>query len=283
VPDTPAKISVIVSTYNAPVFLDMVLRSLARQRTRVAYEVVVADDGSGPATAGLIARRQPDFPVPLLHAWQPDTGFRLAESRNNALLLASGDYVVFLDGDCLVTEDFIATHARLAETGKFVAGARCYIKRRRTEKLLAAGRPERRLSRFVWFWLALAAQANRPFQLLNLPGNWRRNRHPAQWQKVQTCNLGTWRDDVERVDGFDSSYVGHGLEDSDFALRLLRAGVRRKSGRYAAVVLHLWHPRPGAVRSPNIERFNTLLDSERTRPVAGLTALRLQLSARSAS
>ncbi|WP_370153513.1 glycosyltransferase [Ferrovibrio sp.] len=272
----PEKISVIVSTYNNPQVLEMVLRSLAAQRRRgsTAYEVVVADDGSGPDTAALIGRLRGELDYPLLHAWQADTGFRLAESRNNALLAASGDYVVFIDGDCLVLPDFIATHARLAQAGCFVAGARCYIKKRKTAAILAAPQRWWRPSRLPWFFRALLGGANRPFQLLALPDTARRHRHPGRWQKVQTCNLGVWRADIERVDGFDATYVGHGLEDSDFILRLLRAGLRRKSGRFASVVLHLWHPRPGAVQSPNVGHFQALLDSGRTLPVTGLAALR---------
>src|SRR3546814_19434235 len=88
-----------------------------------------------------------------------------------------------MDGDCLVTTDFILTHSRLAESGKFVAGARSYIKRRRSAAMVAAGPAGRSIRRFVWFWRALFAQANRPFQLLSLPVNWRRNRNPEQWQK----------------------------------------------------------------------------------------------------
>lgn len=271
----PAKISVIVSTYNSPVFLEMVLRSLARQHLdgHTTFEIVVADDGSGGETRALIERLRPEMPCPLLHAWQPDTGFRLAESRNNALLQASGDYVVFMDGDCMVLPDFIATHARLAERGCFVAGARCYIKQWQTRKMLARPLAWTRPNRLAWFSRALFGGANRPFQLLSLPGNWRRHRHPDRWQKVQTCNLAVWRDDIDRVDGFDATYVGHGLEDSDFTLRLLRAGLRRKSGRFASVVLHLWHPRPTGIRSPNIERFEALVASDRQRPVVGISHL----------
>ncbi|HEX6957001.1 MAG TPA: glycosyltransferase family 2 protein [Ferrovibrio sp.] len=271
----PAKISVIVTTYNSPLFLKMVLRSLARQRLEgdVTFEVIVADDGSGPETKRLIEAMQASYPVPLLHAWQPDTGFRIAQSRNNGLLHASGDYIIFIDGDCLVLPDFVATHARLAERGWFVAGARCFIKRAQTRRMLK--KPDRwsRPGRLPWFMRALRAAANRPFQLIAWPAQFGRHRHPHRWQKVQTCNLGVWRSDIDRIDGFDTAYVGHGLEDSDFALRLLRAGVRRKSGRFGPVVLHLWHARPGAVESPNTARFEELLASDRHRPVLGLSQL----------
>lgn len=271
----PAKISVIVTTYNSPVFLEMALRSLARQRLdgRIAYEIVVADDGSGEETRALIARLRPEMPCPLLHVWQPDTGFRVAESRNNALRHASGDYIVFMDGDCMVLSDFLASHARLAEPGWFVAGARSYVRQPQTRRMLAQPLAWTRPSRLAWFIRALFAQANRPFQLLSLPGNWRRYRRSERWQKVQTCNLGVWRADIDRVDGFDATYTGHGLEDSDFVLRLLRAGARRKSGRFAAVVLHLWHLRPTGHRSPNVERFEALIASDRHLPVIGISHL----------
>lgn len=275
----PGKISVIVSTYNKPQVLGMVLESLAHQNGGTAYEVVVADDGSGPETAALLARLQAGFPVPLLHAWQPDDGFRVAAARNTALLMASGDYVVFIDGDCLVPADFIAQHARLAETGWFVAGARCFIKRRRTQSIMADPARWTRPRRLHWFALALLAAANRPFQLLSLPGNLLRYRRAGAWQKVQTCNLAVWRADIDRINGFDETYTGHGLEDSDFALRLIRAGVGRKSGRFGSVVLHLWHPRPGSVASPNTARFDALLTSDRYLPVAGLDSLARQAPA----
>ena len=51
-------ISVIVTTYDREDALDAVLRSLARQKDR-DFEVSVADDGSGPATAALIEQWKP--------------------------------------------------------------------------------------------------------------------------------------------------------------------------------------------------------------------------------
>jgi glycosyltransferase involved in cell wall biosynthesis len=279
----PEKISVIVSTYNNPRVLEMVLGSLAHQergRRTPAYEVIVADDGSGEDTAALLARLQAGYPVPLLHAWQADRGFRVAAARNTALLMAGGDYVVFIDGDCLVPADFIAAHARLAEPAWFVAGARCFIKRRPTAAMMT--NPDRwiRPRRLAWFGRGLRAAINRPFQLLSLPGNLLRYRRPGEWRKVQTCNLAVWRSDIDRIGGFDETYVGHGFEDSDFALRLIRAGVGRKSGRFGSVVLHLWHPRPGAGLSPNAGRFAALLQqTDRYLPAIGLGSLERQAPA----
>ena len=79
-----------------------------------------------------------------------------------------------------------------------------------------------------------------------------------------TCNLSAWRGDLLQINGFDESYSGWGLEDSDLVIRLLRSGVNHKSARFAAPVLHLWHgnhDRGGLAE--NRQRLQELLHSER--------------------
>ena len=109
-------ISLIVTTYNRADALEAVLAALARQTDR-QFEAVIADDGSGPATAAVIERWRSRIGLPLSHVWQANRGFRAAEIRNRAILASRGEYCIFLDGDCLVRPDFIARHRRLAERG----------------------------------------------------------------------------------------------------------------------------------------------------------------------
>ena len=73
-------ISVIVTTYNREDALDAVLRSLARQ-TDADFEVIVADDGSRPATAKLVEAWKGKVGHRLEHVWHDDRGFRAAEIR----------------------------------------------------------------------------------------------------------------------------------------------------------------------------------------------------------
>jgi glycosyltransferase involved in cell wall biosynthesis len=101
-------ISVIVPTYNHAAFLPQALDSL-RAQERPADEVLVVDDGSTDATAGLVARRYPT--VRLLQ--QPNRG--LAAARNRGLGEARGDLVVFLDADDWLTPDALGTKAALLE------------------------------------------------------------------------------------------------------------------------------------------------------------------------
>jgi len=83
-----------------------------------------------------------------------------------------------------------------------------------------------------------------------------------------------WRSDFIKVDGFDASFSGWGLEDSDLVIRLVRAGIRRKDGHCATGVLHLWHPERERAQLPENEaRLNELIAGSRVRSLRGMSAL----------
>ena len=256
-------VSVIVTTYNWPQALAVCLESFRRQDSR-DFEVVVADDGSRADTADLIARMAADFPVPLHHVWHPDEGFRLAAIRNRAIDRAQGTYIVMIDGDCFVLRDFVRRHLGLREAGMFVSGRRTWLGSSVTRHVLARGAPPSGTWPY-WFLWAFAGQVTGPFELIPMPPRLGfRYRFSGRYQRAQTCNLGFDRAQCLAIGGFDERYVDHGLEDSDFVVRLLRTGHRRKEGAHGSIVLHLNHPRrtraPGA---RNAAMFDELLQSDR--------------------
>ena len=264
-------VSVIVSTYNREDALAAVLRSLARQGDR-DFEVLVADDGSGTATARVVADWASRMPVPLKHVWHPDRGFRLAEIRNRAIRASAGAYCVFIDGDCIARSDFVAAHRRLAEPSWFVTGNRILLSCELTERILRVGlEPEQwRLAE----WLAARAQrrVNRFAPLLDLPLGKLRRLHSQRWRGARGSNIAFWRADLDKVDGFDAAYSGWGREDSDIFIRMIRAGVLRKDGRFATGVLHLWHPEADRARLADNERMLAeVIDGTRVRARQGLS------------
>lgn len=266
-------ISIIVTTYNREDALEAVLRSLARQ-TDADFEVVVADDGSGLATAKLVEAWKAKVGHRVEHVWHEDRGFRAAEIRNKAVLASRGTYCIFLDGDCIVRPGFVAVHRRLAEPGAFVTGNRVLLSRELTLKVL-----QEKLSPEEWNfagWIAerLRGGVNRLSALLWLPlGPLRRLRQRA-WRGARSCNLAIWRCDLDRVDGFDADYSGWGKEDSDIMVRLLHAGVRRKDGVFATGVIHLWHPMADRARLPDNERkLDGVIGSDRVVAQRGLSAV----------
>jgi glycosyltransferase involved in cell wall biosynthesis len=269
----PRLISVIVTTYNREDALDAVLRGLARQSDKT-FEVVIADDGSGPATAALVEGWKSRLDRPLAHVWHEDCGFRAAEIRNRAVLACQGEYCVFLDGDCIPRLDFVAAHRRLAEPGWFVTGNRVLLLPGLTAKVL-----QERLEPELWGlgpWIEQRWRGgiNRLPPVLRLPlGTFRRLRAHA-WRGARSCNIGIWRSDLKRVDGFDAAFSGWGREDSDLFVRLLHAGVRRKDGVFATSVLHLWHPEADRSHLPENERkLEAAVRGDRVRALRGLSAL----------
>lgn len=257
------RISVIVPTYNRPQALDKVLASLAAQKV-APYEIIVADDGSGPATAAVVASWQERIGCPLRHVWQEDEGFRLARSRNQAALAATGDYLVFLDGDCLAFPDFVSRHAASAEPERFVAGSRILIGAKLTQAVESGLTQPLGWGLARWVVARLGGEVNRLLPLIRLPdGGWRVSR-PRRWQGARGCNLGIWRRDYVAINGCDEAFNGWGHDDAELVVRLIRNGVLRKEGRFAVPVLHLWHKENDrSNESENRRRLQDVIDGRR--------------------
>jgi GT2 family glycosyltransferase len=231
---------VVITTYNRSDALLAVLAGLARQTDR-HFEVIVADDGSREEQRRLILESDLAQSLHLTHVWHPDVGFTASRIRNRGVAAARGDYLIFMDGDCVPEVDFIARHKALAQPGFFVNGSRVMLSPALTQRVVAG--TEQVSGRSVWYWLGqrLRGHASKLTHLLRLPdGPWRVKR-AFSWKGIRSCNMGVWRSDFARVDGFDESFVGWGHEDADLVLRLHHAGVLRKNGFCATEVFHLWH------------------------------------------
>ena len=270
-----ALISVIVTTYNREDALAASLRSLGRQTDR-DFEVIVADDGSGPATAALVETFKSSIGHRVVHVWHEDKGFRAGEIRNRAVLAARGDYIVFLDGDCIARPDFVAIHRRLAEQGCFVTGNRILLSRELTAQVLRDGLSPENWSCATWLKERFRGGVNRLSALLHLPLGPLRRLRRKQWKGARSANLAIWRADLLAVDGYDADYAGWGKEDSDIIVRLLRAGVTRKDGSFATGVIHLWHAEADRSALPENERkLGEILQGDSVRAKRGLSALRI--------
>ena len=263
----PQHCSIIVTTYNRPSYLALVLKSLGEQDYPKPYEVVVADDGSEQSTAEIITELAELTPYTLIHAWHEDRGFRAAAARNHAVSKSSGDYLIFLDGDCVVCPNFLSAHDRLAHSGYMVCGRRVKLNESYTAQLLR--RRELPPGDRSWLRRRLSGEIHSVLPLLYFP--YFRYQQATKWRGVMTCNLGLWRHDFEKVNGFDETYEGWGDEDHDLAVRLLRCGVRRKEGRSDVPVIHLWHKKSDrAAKSRNRGRLEQVISADYTWAPVGL-------------
>lgn len=231
------RVSLIVSTYNWVPALDLVLRSAIAQ-SRLPDEIIIADDGSGDETAQLIHSLQSNSPVPIIHAWQADEGFRAARSRNNAVAQSQGDYLIFVDGDTVLHRHFVADHLRFARPDVFSVGSRVLLRENITQQYFSQ-------KQFNFHWWR--TPADNKLNALHLPLLARiyakRLRQPFErWIfKVRSCNMSLWREDFFAVNGFNQDFCGWGREDSEFALRLFKKGLSMQRLKCVAIQYHLHH------------------------------------------
>lgn len=253
--DRPA-VSVVVSTYRNPLQVCLVLVALARQTVR-PLEVLVADDGSPPDTIEAIGKAAQELPFPITHLWQPDEGFRLARSRNNAIHRARGEVVAFLDQDTLPHRHWLESH--LGRLGRCCICSGDVLRlppaaaARLCPESVARGEFENVYGPDDFKRLNALQRTNNWHALLRRLGLAIRDR-PA----CRMGNAAIHREDLARVNGFDEEYVGWGQEDDDLGRRLYMAGVRPIPVINLALVSHIPHPprRPQKWRDgANVERF----------------------------
>ncbi len=229
------KISVIVTTYNSPDFLRKVLDSLLVQ-SRMPDEVIIADDGSGEETAAVVRTFTEKAPFAVHHVWQQNKGFRAARIRNKAILKSSGDYIVLLDGDCVVNRHFVEDHHRLARHGYFIQGKRVLVGRDAT----ASFDRETANSTGELLKKGLSRRISQVHHLIRFPHDLSiANRN---LRGTKSCNMSFFRRDILAVNGFNEDYIGWGQEDSDLACRFFNMGLAKRVHPFMAICFHLWHP-----------------------------------------
>jgi glycosyltransferase involved in cell wall biosynthesis len=249
------QISIIVTTYERPDNLRRVLASIAGQRgVDGNLEVIVADDGSRDETRVVVQRfrRQARFPVRFVT--HEHRGFCPGRCRNEGVAASEAEYLLLLDGDCLIPPDHVRIHldrrrrgiVRMGDCLRLSQAASSHV----TDEMAIGGK-----------FQSLASSSERWRLRRRACSTWWYNarRHPGKPALIGN-NLGLWREDYERVNGFDENYVGWGCEDDDFGKRLRRAGVRLESILWWTNTYHLWHPiHPTAParwsQGPNVEYY----------------------------
>ena len=233
-------ISILLATYNWPQALKLCLESLATQ-TDPDFEIIIADDGSTQSTTQLIDSYKNTLPI--THLWQEDEGFRKTKILNQAIATAQGDYLIFLDGDCIVQPDFVERHRQLAQKGYLVTGSRVLLNQKLTQDLLSWKTWDFTQFRSQLLSNRLNGQINKLLPLLVKLGNgsWR-DYKKFVWRRIKGCNMACWKADAQAIGGFDETMTGWGHEDADFVFRLQRHHIKRKSGSWSTEVFHLFHP-----------------------------------------
>lgn len=228
--------SVVVTTYNNPKYLELVLLGYARQ-DRADFEVVVADDGSRDETRQLLDGMRRSYPVPLVHAWQPDIGFRQARVMNWGALHARGEQLVFTDGDCIPPRHMVSRHLAAARPNTLVVGG-CV---RLEQEPSAAITPEQVRS---GAYESLLAPADRwAMRWWHVKNSWYIATGAKRRPKIQGLNFSIDRAALYAVNGFDLEFENNARQDSDLRNRLRLHGTSARCIWHSCIVFHLWHKR----------------------------------------
>ncbi len=239
------KASVIISVYQNIKALHTILLSLNKQ-TEQDFEVIISEDGDNPEMHAFI--EQFPFRQPYMHLTQVDKGWNKNCSLNRAVVAACADYLIFIDGDCVLHPRFVEMHLRYAQPNAIVAGKRVKLNVTLSEWLqndvdtaldkIACKLLPRLFSRKGCRYVEEA---------FYIPFFTRKVKH------VTGSNMSMYKDALLKINGFDENYrlpaVG---EDYDIEWRLLAIGYKIVSVRNLAIQYHLWHKENWVEQSENM-------------------------------
>ena len=249
------RVSVITTTYNNPLFLRKVLDGLLYQK-EAPHELLIADDGSGSDTAEVIKGFSEIAPFPVRHVWQENQGFRAAKIRNKAIKQSSGDYIILLDGDCVINSNFISDHVSTSEKRFFIQGKRVLVNKNASVDFTHA-----HANSFPSLLsMALNGKISNIHHLLRFP--YFPPVKTRSLDNIKSCNMSFFRQDILAVNGFNENFVGWGNEDSELACRFFKYGLKKKVHHFMTVCFHLWHPTNKIVSEKNRQLLSESIASK---------------------
>jgi glycosyltransferase involved in cell wall biosynthesis len=259
------KISLIVSTYNWKEALELTLLSVLNL-TVLPDEVIIADDGSTNDTKELIDIYREKMPIPLIHVWHEDKGFRLAEIRNRAIKVAQGNFICQIDGDIILHPKFIEDYKKIIEPGYYYRGSRVKLSKELSQKLITN------------------KQVEIPFFTKGIENRFNSFRNPIlhkimskpkkEYINALGCNMGFWKSDLIEINGYSNNLVGWGHEDEELCVRLINLGVQKKRIKHKAIAYHIYHKvqEPG-VGDEHFEIIEKLANNGGVKTANGLNEL----------
>ncbi|MDH6354097.1 glycosyltransferase involved in cell wall biosynthesis [Dysgonomonas sp. PH5-45] len=223
-------ISVIISFYKRLDNLEMILRRLSMQSEK-DFEVIVSEDDNAQTTIDYLKDARKRFDFTIKHISQEDKGFRKNKALNQSIKISEGEYLVFLDGDCIPHIEWLKGYKKWLKPKTVCLGRRCYLDEAITNRIY-----ETKGKRIPFYYVLLhTKRLTNAFYLPFLdPGKPKR--------KIIGCNWGVHKQSLIDINGFDEDYeVASVGEDMDVDYRFRHTDVIFKNIKHSVVTLHLWH------------------------------------------
>lgn len=241
------KVSLIIAVYKDVEALKLIVDSL-RNQTYKEFEIVIVEDGEDADMKEYISSID-DLDVK--HTTQEDLGIRKTRSLNNGIIASSGDFLIFIDGDCVPYSTFIESYVKLAEDGYVLSGRRVnlgpkYSKKLRDKEISAFTLEKTFLLRYP-FVAKDAIERHSEDGFYFSPDGWIYNtfiKNRKSSTSILGCNYACFKKDIVAINGYDEAYRDTAVgDDTDLEWRFKAIGLKLKSAKYVANVFHLYHPR----------------------------------------
>jgi glycosyltransferase involved in cell wall biosynthesis len=229
--------TVIISYYKNIQNLEIILLALNNQTVKGNFEAIVSEDDNTEETIKFISQQKLMLSFPLLHVSQRDDGFRKCKALNHSVTMATSDFIIFLDGDCVPHNKLVEEYICAKRTGRVLYGRRVKLSEEITSQLLK----DKKLSslNFLNLWKTGCKRIEEGLYLKIIPQRFKKK----DSGRLLGCNMGISKSDLIAINGFDEDYTEPGGgEDSDIEWRLEALGsIQFYSMKHRAIVYHLYH------------------------------------------
>ena len=236
--------SIIISVYKNVENLKLILESL-RIQTKKVSEVIVSEDGEDVGMRTFVENY--NWFCPYQHFTQPDEGWRKNRALNRAIVAAKNEWLIFIDGDCVLHPRFVEMHLRYAAPNRILLGKRVKLSPTISQKMLEGN------FSYPFKWWRLFNSGCRYadegiFVSICLNKQLRSTRH------LTGCNMSFFRAAIISINGFDEEYVKPAVgEDADIDWRFRAKGYEFVSVRNRAIVYHLYHKESWSNQDENLD------------------------------
>lgn len=248
------RVSLIISCYNQVSNLEKIFYSLLNQ-VFTDFEIIVADDGSGPEILELIKKFNHMFVHPIQHVWHEDHGNRRSIIGNQAVIKSKSDYLIFIDGDCILHNKFIIRHFTRKKPGLVLSGRRIMLDEIISNSLTNENIISRKIEQPSFWWKHIKLQELKRgiympfiFPIKNFLGR-------KYW--TIGCNFSIYKSDFINVNGYDENIIGWGFDDVNLNERFKLNGYKIRSVTYEAIQYHIFHNQSEMTRT--LEEVNEII------------------------
>jgi glycosyltransferase involved in cell wall biosynthesis len=225
------KASLVVAVYKQVDFLELVFKSIEQQTFR-NFELIIAEDDCSPDVKAFIDKKRECCSLDIKHITQADKGFRKNRLLNKAIAAAEGEYLVFIDGDCILHKDFLKEHMQHAKPEICLFGRRVMLDADTSEKLI-----ESKDFNLLSIFKLLFTKTKHIECAIHLPFSF-----SLRKSGVRGCNFSVLKEKMIQINGFDEDFETPFFgEDTDVQRRLKLINVKLKCSKFQTIQYHLHH------------------------------------------